>query len=152
MSGKDDVIKAAIEAIQEERRQLMKEVIAIQEDLRGKQERLRSLGAFIEHGKLLIGDESEPVVPGRRVAIIHESTPSKDETTADKPTVADRIVMIFHEVGGPLKPRRIAQEFYNRGWPLSPKNGAEVVRYAMKRKRESFVIHKDGTFSLKEKQ
>jgi hypothetical protein len=149
MSEKDDIVKAAIEAVQEERRQLAAEIMGIQEELTKKQERLRSLITFIEHGKLLIDADSQPVADGRRLAIFDKPIAPKDAVAPNKATVADRITVIFQEQRGPLKPRNIAQEFYNRGWPLSPKNGAEVVRYTMKKKEELFVSHIDGTFSLK---
>ncbi|MGO9568026.1 MAG: hypothetical protein ACLP5H_10830 [Desulfomonilaceae bacterium] len=64
MPEKDDVVKLAIDAMQEERRQLAKEVANLEEELKKKQERLHSLGTFIEHGRLLVGAEPEPVYRG----------------------------------------------------------------------------------------
>lgn len=65
----------------------------------------------------------------------------------------EQIKDILKEVGGDLSVSNIAQEFRERGWPLSakPSNALKIIYRAMKDKPELFRNTNRGTWDLVER-
>ena len=129
-----DPIRFAIESAQRERDKLLEKL----KEFEKIKERLSQIEAFINQGRILIGDKPE----SKAVRIIR---------FLGEKTNADKAKGILEASGRAMRVPEIANEFRVRNWPLGEKNGMQILRNVLKGKPDLFVKVGIGTWDLKER-
>jgi hypothetical protein len=134
MADYQDAIKTAIESAMQERDQLL-------EQLRGVdkiKERLGQIEAFINQGRLLIGEDS-----AKTDAEKPEAEPIRVVRFLKEKTNAEKIVEVLRATGRAMTVPQIVNEFKARNWQLGEKNRMQIIRNTLKSK-EGVLFKKVG--------
>jgi len=141
----DNSITPLVEKMQRKRDELLKELEKVQEWL-------NQMDVIINRGKAIIGaepainheppaktliDEEKPETKAGRILRLIEEKPDAEKSYAEK------IKKLFEELGGMRVPKIDAQ-FRERNWPINGKNRNQIIRNALHRKSEWFVLSKDN--------
>ena len=137
-----DPIRFAIESAQRERDKLLEKL----KEFEKIKERLSQIEAFINQGRILIGDKPENIGMDKP-----ESRAGRIIRFLGEKTNADKVIGILEASGRAMRVPEIANEFRVRNWPLSEKNGMQILRNVLKGKPDLFVKVGIGTWDLKER-
>jgi hypothetical protein len=94
------------------------------------QGRIGQLEAFINQGKLLIGDEPERIDTDKP-----ETKAGRILRRLGEKTNAEKIVEILKVTGRAMTVPEIVNEFKARNWQLGEKNRMQIIRNALKTKQ-----------------
>jgi len=135
-------IRGAIESALRERDQLLDKL----KEFDRLKEQLGQIEAFINQGRLLLGDEPKNVDTHKSeaggLAMVHFL---REKTNPEK------ILEILKATGRAMTVPEIVNEFRNRNWQLSEKNRMQIIRNALKGKPDWFGKEGVGLWNLKER-
>jgi hypothetical protein len=137
-----EYIRKAIESAQLERDKLLEEL----KEFEKIKERLGQIEAFINQGKLLLGDKSR-----RNDVKELDSKPTRIPYLYGEKTNPEKIVEILRASGRAMTVPEIANEFKARNWHLSEKSRMQIIRNALKGKPGWFEKEGTGLWNLKER-
>jgi hypothetical protein len=140
LSNGNEAIAKAIQSAQEEKKLLLNKL----SELDAIKQRLEQVEAFIQYGRVLIGEdikEEPPTKPAKEpIRVIRFKL--------QKGSLAVRIHNLLKEHPGPMTLSEILNIFYEKKWAISKTNPKEVLRSAMRTKPDIFKQVDVATWDL----
>lgn len=139
MAASNNAIKTAIESAMQERDQLLEELKGFDKI----KERLGQIEAFINQGRLLLGEGYARNNRNDHPRTMAEAISESVKKAFGGKTNAEKIVEILKATGRAMTVPEIVNEFKARNWQLGEKNRNQIIRNTLKSK-EGNLFEKVG--------